>query len=500
MSECGPEVMQALRPHRSALMGLAELATSNPHMRVFLRHVAEMQRRLEGAEREAQQWHTQCSAAEAQLQQARFEIEALQQQLGYAHKHHGDLQLELRAKAQAHAGAHLERQKAEEALGGDLDRCRAEVLRLGAQGMAQSRVLASEQAAMLAANQEISRLRVELEITGTSCRRQASDLEVARRQAAGADIEAEQASNERVRLEALLKHATREQHSELVSTTEQATAEAARMRRKVEGGREELQGVRKVLTGLEGTLAEIQSLAPSALAAAEFIHDPETAAAQQARSHEVLAPGGPPPVRMPVLALRWGPGIGLDTTPVLTALRTDGLFGLFHQLATGAKQPEQVELTICFLHGRWFCTREEEAAHFAALLAYQALHRDAPVQATCRVGSPHSLLNPPTAGFTGLGVRSVNALWRTPPLDDEDFLRLLVAGTPLKDRLEAFFYEQRRGRVHEALREEAQRDPVGSVLPSAAAAAPRGGSAGGEPHRAAARPLYGGSGRPRNVI
>jgi len=83
MSECGPEVMQALRPHRSALMGLAELATSNPHMRVFLRHVAEMQRRLEGAEREAQQWHTQCSAAEVQ---DRLEAFFYEQRRGRVHE------------------------------------------------------------------------------------------------------------------------------------------------------------------------------------------------------------------------------------------------------------------------------------------------------------------------------------------------------------------------------------------------------------------------------
>merc|ERR1719277_2349855 len=129
---------------------------------------------------------------------------------------------------------------------------------------------------------------------------------------------------------------------------------------------------------------------------------------------------------------------------------------MFHQLQTGARLPEQVELTVCCANGHWFCTREEEAAQFAALLLYQALHRDAPVVATCRVGSPHALLNAPPAGFAGLGVRSTNALWRTPPLDDEDFLRALLAGTPLKDQLEGFFYQQRRGRVDEALREEAK--------------------------------------------
>lgn len=467
-------------------------------MRLLLRHVGQMQRQLEMADRDARQWRSKCSATEAQVKQARFEIDGMQQQLGYAHRHNNDLGAQLRTGAETHAGAHSEYQAAEGRMNQDLDRCRAEVLRLGAQGQAQSQHLATEQAALLACNQEISRLRVELEITGTQNRQNASALEVARRQAAGADISAEQANQDRIRVEALLKHSTREQHGELVSATEHATAEAARLRAKLEGGREELHGVRKVKAGLEGTLAEIQSISPCTFAAAEFLHDPDSGAAQHARSHEVLAPGGPPPVRMPVLALRWAPGATLDTTPILKALRADGLFGLFHQLQAGSKVPEQVELTICFVHGRWFCAREEEATQFAALLMYQALHRDAPVQATCRVGSPHSLLNTPPAGFPGLGVRSAGALWRTPPLDEEDFLRALLAGTPLKDQLETFFYHQRRGRVEDALREEATRDPVGSVAgpqPARLPPAATPSAAGARPSPVAPLPP-----RQRNVI
>jgi len=491
LSECGADVLQALRPHYSALVSVADIAAGNPHLRAFLRFVGELQKRYEAAEDAAQHWHARCSVAEAQLQQARAELEALRNCVAQEQGRANDLQAQLAARLRVHEEMSAEARMVENRMGAELERCRGEVLRLGAQGMAQGQKLASGQAALLACNHEISRLRVELEVTGTMSRQQASALEVARRQAAGADLSAEQASQERVKAEAKLRHATNAQRAELLSATESATAEAARLRQRIEGNRGELQGVRKVLAAQEALWSEVQSIAPCLAAAAEFLRDPQSPAAQLVQGPAPLAPGGPAPVRIPVAALRWGPSLALDTTPGWAALR-DGIYGLFHRLQAGSLLPEHLELTVCCAAGRWFCTREEECGRFAALLMYQALHRDAPVAATCRVGTAHALLGltgAELASFTGLGVRCAGALWRTPPLDDEEFLRAVLRGAPLREAFEDFLYQQRRGRVEEALREEARRDPVGSVA-----------SAQGPLRAPAMQPAVPAQGRRRSVI
>jgi len=465
LSEFGSDVLQALRPHYSALVAVADLAAGSPHIRAFLRLVASLQQRAAGAEAEAHHWRSRCGAAEVHLQQTRGEADTTKERAARARRDTDDLRGQLQAAARAHEGLQGEHRTNEERMALELERARGEVLRLGAQGMAQSQELAHEQAAMIACSHEINRLRVELEVVGTMSRQNAGALEAARRQAAGSDISAEQATQEKVRAEALLKHATREQHAGLLSATEAATTEAARLRRRIDGGKDELLGVRRVLAATEAILAEVQSISSCTNAAAEFLRDPSTPAAQLANGPMALAAGGPAPVRVPVLALRWAPGAAMDTTPVLRALRADGVYGIFHQLQTGAKLPEQIELTVCCADGRWFCARPEEAHRFAALLFFQALHRDAPVSATCRVGSVHSLMNAPPVDVTGLGIRSAGTLWRTPPLDDEDFLKALLSGTQVKEDLEQFFQGRRRGRVEDALREEAVWDPVGSVIP-----------------------------------
>merc|ERR1719399_1380224 len=99
---------------------------------------------------------------------------------------------------------------------------------MGQQGMLQTQALAQEQAAKTAWAHEINRLRVELEVTGSMGRQQAAALEVARRQAANSDLSADEANRERIRIEALLRHATREQHTELTTATQNASSEAAR--------------------------------------------------------------------------------------------------------------------------------------------------------------------------------------------------------------------------------------------------------------------------------
>ena len=70
-------------------------------------------------------------------------------------------------------------------------------------------------------------------------RQEAAALEVSRRHAAAADLQAEQASQDRARLEAALRHATIEQHAELNQATEAATAEAFRLRQRHEAQKEE---------------------------------------------------------------------------------------------------------------------------------------------------------------------------------------------------------------------------------------------------------------------
>merc|ERR1712060_323022 len=92
---------------------------------------------------------------------------------------------------------------------------------------------------------------------------------------------------------------------------------------------------------------------------------------------------------------------------------------------------------------------------------------DAPVAATCRIASLHSLDMPPASelgAFIGLGARSAGNMWHTPPSDPEEFLRQFTSDSPLSVALQEFFYGRRKSRVDEALREESRRDPVGSVL------------------------------------
>merc|ERR1711879_458373 len=68
------------------------------------------------------------------------------------------------------------------------------------------------------------------------------------------------------------------------------------------------------------------------------------------------------------------------------------------------------------------------------------------------------------ADSSGLDVQSVGALWRVPPLDEEDFFRAFMRDSPLWEAVEDFLYQRRRTRVGEALQAEARREPVASVM------------------------------------
>eukprot|EP00931_Biecheleriopsis_adriatica_P045276 TRINITY_DN25953_c0_g1_i1.p1 TRINITY_DN25953_c0_g1~~TRINITY_DN25953_c0_g1_i1.p1 ORF type:complete len:443 (-),score=111.00 TRINITY_DN25953_c0_g1_i1:52-1380(-) len=329
----------------------------------------------------------------------------------------------------------------------------------------EGKAIAEGQVTVLALQEEIRRLRVELEVTGTSNRQNAHELEVERRRAAGADLTAEHHGKEKARLQAALRRAGEDQRESMAAQAEQAEEERRRLERRLEAEHNELVGMRQVVNNLEAQFTEVRSLLPAALQAATFALDPESPAAKVAHGPQQLSAAGPPAVRVPVLALRWFPGATLNSTPCWQAIR-EGVYGMLHQLQTGATLPEQVELTVCEADGRWYCTQDAEVHLFAALLMYQALHRDAPVSALCRVSSPHSLLGLPKTDLTrhtGLSVVSSGAKWRVAPQEEEEFLRAFMSGSQLHEAVEDFLLERRRGRVDNAWQEEVKRDPFNPV-------------------------------------
>lgn len=466
LAELGAEAVQTLKPYYGALLGVADLAASagGPQLRSLLKHLGELTDRVAGMEDVVHHWRTGCEQAQTQLAKVNVELSATQQALGQERARADALQARF-------AGLAREREASEKMSGGHIERLQAglaqaqtEVLRCRAEGDVHFRTIAEGEAVVRALNEEIRRLRVELEVVGTRQRQREHDLEVERRRAAGSDISAEQASKENARLEAALRSAGDYQRKSLEVARAKAEEDARQLRLHIEGLSNKHNGVRRAMGTLEETLAELQSLAPCVLAAVEFLRDSDNPAALQARGPESLAPGGPAAVRVPVLALRWPPGASLNTTPGWQALR-EGIYGLFHQLQTGAMLPDQVELSICEAEGRWFVSREEDSFRFAALLLYQALHRDAPVSVMCRVTTSHELLGLPKSDlvqYTGLGVRSTGALWRTPPADEEDFLKAVTQGARLREALVEFFYNQRRKRVEGAWEDEQRQDPTAS--------------------------------------
>ena len=170
LAECGADALQALRPHYSALVSLADLSAGNPPLRALLRHIGEMHARLQVAEVDAQRWCNRCGTVEANLQQMRSELDALQ---GYAAREKqktDSLEAQLGAITRTHQRTEVEKQTLEGQLSAEIERCHAENWRLGAQSLAQSQALAAEQAAKVACSHEINRLRVELELSCGLCK------------------------------------------------------------------------------------------------------------------------------------------------------------------------------------------------------------------------------------------------------------------------------------------------------------------------------------------
>merc|ERR1719482_674344 len=166
-AEMGPEVMQALRPHLTALMSIADLNRMNPLIRPFLRFVGEIHTRLSVAEATIHRWRTQCQAAEAQLEESRAEVQALRAWLQQERDGSDSLKAEVAQAVRASEGLVHEHRLAEERLSEELRQNQTQVMRLGQQGMKQTQSLAQEQAAKTAWAHEINRLRVELEVTGS---------------------------------------------------------------------------------------------------------------------------------------------------------------------------------------------------------------------------------------------------------------------------------------------------------------------------------------------
>eukprot|EP00434_Breviolum_minutum_P015498 symbB.v1.2.013651.t1/scaffold966.1/size148232/4 len=256
--------------------------------------------------------------------------------------------------------------------------------------------LRRSRAEVTALQEELRRLRVEFEVVSSQQRQQESKLEAERLRAAGADLSAEHADKAKARLEAALRRADAELRESVEGMTAQVQDEKRKMEKRLEVEHAEVLRSRQVVANLQATIAEVRLMMPSLMNSVEFAQDPQSPALKLARGPVLLSQNTS--VRVPVLALRWSPKSALNSTPGWQALR-EGLFALFHQLQTGALLPEQVELHVCEVGGRWFCCEESEAERFAALLMYQALHRDAPIAATCRRRCPQG--DADTQGRTG---------------------------------------------------------------------------------------------------
>ncbi|CAJ1384444.1 unnamed protein product [Effrenium voratum] len=448
MAEVGPEAVQVLKPYYSALVGVADLArtTGGQQLRSLLRHLGVLTCKVATLEDGIAQWRAVAEKSQGQLAQASAALAAARQSAEAERSRAAALQAQLLALQQEREASSVVARSNAQWLQVEAQKAHAELQR--------------NRGEVHALNEEIRRLRVELQVTSTKQRQQESQLEAERLRAAGADLSAENAGKAKARLEAALRRVDDDQRESVDSLTTHVQDERRKLERRLEAQHQELIAARKVVADREAVLAEVRCILPSTLHCVDFLRDTDSPALKLARGPVLLSMNTS--VRVPVLALRWGPGISLNSTPSWQALR-GGLFALLHQLQTGATLPEQVELTVCEANGRWFCCEQSEAPRFAALLLFQALKRDMPVAATCRVGSPHKVmsLQEEMTQHNGLSVLSSGAIWRTPPQDEEDFLRALLVDSPLRDVVNDFLYHQRRSRVEDAFEEELKRDLAG---------------------------------------
>ncbi|CAE7233610.1 cbpA [Symbiodinium natans] len=442
LAEIGPEAVQVLRPYYSALVGVADLARTagGQQLRSLLRHIGELTCKVAALEDACQHWQAVCNGFQKQLTQVNFAQAAARQAADGQRMRSNAMQAQLLDMMKEHQAGVLAARK-------DASVSQADISRLHGELQKSQTEVAMQQ-------EEIRRLRIELQAVGSQHRQRDMDLEAERLRAAGSDLAAAHAGQEKARLKATLRRVDDDQREQMEILSAQAQDEKWRLQQRLEAEHRELVTCRQAAGVSEAVLAEVRSLVPIAIGAVDFVRDSESPAMKLARGPVLLSANTS--VRIPVLALRWGPGASLNSTPGWQAVR-EGLFALLHQLQSGATMPEKVELSVCEVDGRWFCCEASEAHRFAALLMYQVLHRDAPVCPTCRVTSAHKVLSIPKEDFrqhSGLSVMSCGAVWRDPPKDDEDFLRAFLVGSPLKEAMIDFLYHQRRNRVEDALQRE----------------------------------------------
>merc|ERR1719410_2802684 len=93
--------------------------------------------------------------------------------------------------------------------------CRSEAVQLSAEARAQSQALNTEYAAVVACNNEIRHLRVDLEARGAMSRQETLTVDVLRRQLADASLGSRQANEDRAYLSAALERQGHEKRAAL---------------------------------------------------------------------------------------------------------------------------------------------------------------------------------------------------------------------------------------------------------------------------------------------
>ncbi|CAJ1352655.1 unnamed protein product [Effrenium voratum] len=104
-----------------------------------------------------------------------------------------------------------------------------------------------------------------------------------------------------------------DQRESVDSLTTHVQDERRKLERRLEAQHQELIAARKVVADREAVLAEVRCILPSTLHCVDFLRDTDSPALKLARGPVLLSMNTS--VRVPVLALRWGPGVSLNSTP-----------------------------------------------------------------------------------------------------------------------------------------------------------------------------------------
>lgn len=157
----------------------------------------------------------------------------------------------------------------------------------------------------------------------------------------------------------------------------------------------------------------------------------------------------PSRARLPVLAIEWLPETHINTSAEWPNLMNAGVYGFLDQLCTGDLRPEDVELTIWHVDGRWLNGMETEAPQLAALLAFQAFRPDISVAPCCRIvpmkrhALPRNILklDPAKRSLPSMGSKERRGVGVPRPSSDEAMLRQVLRGCPMeRDLLSALCY------------------------------------------------------------